>query len=73
MPPEPRVEPEVLAKAAACDWRPGSSAAWFLKTSWRRARKCGFSVREEGTGGIWVVVPIESAGDGGEVGRRVRI
>lgn len=73
MPPEPNAEPDVDANAAACDWSPGSSAACLERTSSRREIKRGFSVKESGVGGIWEVVPIERAGDGGDVRRRVRM
>jgi hypothetical protein len=36
-------------------------------------RKCGFSVKESGVGGSFVVVPIERVLEGGSVGKRVRI
>jgi hypothetical protein len=36
-------------------------------------RKCGFSVKESGVGGIAVVVPIASLWEGGSVGRRLRV
>jgi hypothetical protein len=36
-------------------------------------RKCGFSVKESGVGGILVVVPIERFWEGGSVDKRVRI
>lgn len=36
-------------------------------------RKCGFSVKESGVGGTFVVVPIERYWEGGSVGKRVRI
>jgi len=39
----------------------------------RIERKCGFSVKESGVGGILVVVPIERVVEGGSVGNRVRI
>jgi hypothetical protein len=34
-------------------------------------RKRWFSRNEDGDGGIWAVVPMASADEGGEVGRRV--
>jgi hypothetical protein len=67
------MDPDVLAKAAACPCTIGSSAAWRRRTSWRMERKRGFSVRESGVGGSWVVVPIARPADGDSVGRRVRI
>jgi hypothetical protein len=36
-------------------------------------RKCGFSVRESGVGGSFVVVPIDKVWEGGSVGKRARI
>lgn len=39
----------------------------------RMERKCGFSVKESGVGGILVVVPIERFWEGGSVDKRVRI
>jgi hypothetical protein len=73
MPPEPKAEPAVDAKAAAWPCTMGSSAAYWRRTSLSRVRKRGFSVRESGVGGIFVVVPTESLWEGGSVGRRVRI
>ena len=35
-------------------------------------RNLGFSTRESGVGGMWVVEPMARAGLGGVVGRRVR-
>lgn len=73
MPPEPSAEPEVDAKAAAWPCTRGSSVACNRRTSLRMERKCGFSVKESGVGGILVVVPIERYWEGGSVGKRVRI
>jgi hypothetical protein len=73
MPPEPRAEPDVEAKAAAWLCIMGSSLAWRRRTSLRIERKCGFSIKESGVGGIFVVVPIERFVEGGSVGKRVRI
>jgi hypothetical protein len=67
------VEPDVDAKAIACDCTHGSSAAWLLRTSWRMERKRGFSVREVGLGGSWEVVPTERFWEGGDVGRKVKM
>jgi hypothetical protein len=39
----------------------------------RIVRKCGFSVKESGVGGTFVVVPIERVCEGGSMGSRVRI
>ena len=73
MPPEPRAEPDVEAKAAAWPWTIGSSAACTRSTSLRIVRKCGFSVKESGVGGTFVVVPIERVCEGGSTGSSVRI
>ncbi len=61
------------AKAAAWPCTIGSEAACSRRTSWRMERKCGFSVKESGVGGIAVVVPIASLWEGGSVGRRLRV
>lgn len=68
-----RPEPEGEANAAACEMTNGSFAAWVRRTEWRMRRKRGFSDRLEGVGGRVVVVPIESVGLTGIVGRRVRM
>jgi len=73
MPPEPRAEPDVDAKAAAWPWTKGSDGACSRRTSWRMERKCGFSVKESGVGGTFVVVPIDSFWEGGFVGRKDRM
>jgi len=43
------------------------------RTSLRIERKCGFSEKESGVGGILEVVPIERFCEGGDVGRRVKM
>ncbi len=73
MPPEPSADPDVEAKAAAWPCTIGSSAACWRRTSLSRVRKCGFSVRESGVGGSFVVVPIDKVWEGGSVGKRARI
>lgn len=61
------------AKAAAWDCRPGSEVAWRERTELRMERNLGLGSREEGVGGRALVVPIERLGEGGVVGRKVRM
>jgi len=65
--------PAVTAYAAACACTDGSSIAYLARTESRIRRKLGFPVKEEGVGGMAVVVPIARAGLGGLVGRRERM
>jgi hypothetical protein len=58
---------------AASDWTRGSEEAFSLITEWRMGRRCGFSVKDWGVGGSFVVVPIDNEGEGGFVGSRDRI
>lgn len=50
----------------------GSKSTCLRRTDWSRRRKPEFSVKVAGEGGIAVVVPRESSGVGGSVGRSER-
>lgn len=58
---------------AAWDCTKGSACAYSAMTAWRMGRNFGFSVKDAGVGGSFVVDPMARDGVGGSVGRKERM
>ena len=58
---------------AAWDWTNGSAWAYSAITAWRMGRNFGFSEKEDGVGGSFVVEPMARECVGGSVDRKERI